>query len=242
MLYLSSKGGNDGIWKFADGTAVELWNGSAGRVPEGAAISPDGGHVAFIAQKSGRNKLYLMNSNGTSVTELGNSLNIRGAPAWPPVGNWITVPADQGQGAGLFKIPLDGTLPVQLVAQQVANPVWSPDGRFLVYSGIEVGTTFPLKAITADGKPYTIPEITLSRGANRFSFLPGRPILVVLKGDIWHKNFWLIDLVTGQQRQLTNFSREFLISDFDVSPDGRELVFGRTKENSNVALIELPGQ
>jgi len=240
MLYLSSKGGDDGIWKFADGTAVELWNGSVGRVLEGAAISPDGTRIAFTAQKSGRNRLYLMNSNGTSVTELGNSLNIRGAPAWPPVGNWITVSADQGQDAGLFKIPIDGSPPIQLVREQVANPVWSPDGRFLVYSGVEVGTTFPLRAITADGQPYSIPELTLSRGANRFSFLPGRPVLAVLKGDVWHKDFWLIDLVTGQQRQLTNFSREFLISDFDISRDGQEITFGRVKENSNVVLIDLP--
>ncbi len=55
MLYLSSKGGNDGIWKSADGTAVELWSGSLGRVLEGAAISPDGSRIAFTAQKSGRN-------------------------------------------------------------------------------------------------------------------------------------------------------------------------------------------
>jgi Tol biopolymer transport system component len=119
------------------------------------------------------------------------------------------------------------------------NPVWSPDARFLVYAGPEAGSTFPLKAITADGKPYKIPELILSRGAIRFSFLPGRPVLVVQKGEFWHKNFWLIDLATGEQRQLTNFSREFLITDFDVSPDGKEIVFSRHKENSNVILIDL---
>ena len=127
-----------------------------------------------------------------------------------------------------------------MVAGRAANPVWAADGRFLVYSGVEVGTTFPLKAITADGEPYSIPELILSRGANRFSFLPGRPALVVLKGDVWHKNFWSVDLVTGQQRQLTNFSREFLINDFDVSPDGKEIIFSRQKENANVVLIDLP--
>ena len=109
-----------------------------------------------------------------------------------------------------------------------------------MYSGTEVGTTFPLKAVTVDGKPYDLPQLILSRGASRFSFLPARPVLIVLKGEIWHKNFWSVDLLTGEQRQLTNFSREFLISDFDVSPDGREIVFGRLKENSNIVLIELP--
>ena len=110
----------------------------------------------------------------------------------------------------------------------------------MVYSGVEVGTTFPLKAAAADGKRHEIPELVLSRGANRFLFLPGRASLVFLKGDVWHKNFWLVDLMNGQQRQLTNFSREFLIGDFDVSPDGQEIIFSRTKENSNIVLIDLP--
>lgn len=239
LLYLSSKGGNDGIWKSADGTAVELWSGSHGRVFEGAAISPDGLRIAFTAQRGGRNRLYLMNSNGTGVTELGNSLNVRGAPAWPPAGEWITVAADQGKSVGLFKVPLDQGQPTQMVAEQAANPVWSPDGRFLVYSGVDVGTTFHLKALRADGEPYGIPELILSRGANRFSFLPGRPVLVILKGDVWHKNFWSFDLVTGVQRQLSNFSREFLINDFDVSADGKEIIFSRQKENANVIRIDL---
>ena len=44
------------------------------------------------------------------------------------------------------------------------------------------------------------------------------------------------------ERQLTNFSREFLISDFDISSDGKEIVFSRVKENSNIVLIEIPEQ
>ena len=150
------------------------------------------------------------------------------------------IPADQGKGAGLFKVPVDGGPAIQLVNEPVMNPVWSPDGQFLVYAGVEVGTRFSLKAATADGKPHRIPEITLSRGSSRFSFLPGRPVLVVLEGEFWHKNFWSIDLVTGQRRQLTNIDKEFLIGDFDISPDGKEIIFGRLKENSNVVLIDFP--
>lgn len=240
MLYLSSKGGDDGIWKLSDGTAVELWNGSLGRVPAGPAIAPDGRRIAFTAQKSGRNRLYYMNSDGTGVTELAASLNVRGAPSWPPAGEWLTVPADQGKGAGLFKVPLDGAPPNLLVNEPAMNPVWSPDGKFVVYSGVEVGTQFPLKAATADGRSFRIPEIILSRGSSHFSFLAGGPVLVVLEGEFWHKNFWSVDLLTGQRRQLTNFSREFLIGDFDLSMDGREIIFGRLKESSNVILIDFP--
>jgi Tol biopolymer transport system component len=182
-----------------------------------------------------------MNSNGTGVTELASSLTVRGAPAWSPGGDWLTLAAEQGKTAGLFNVPLNGGQPIPLIEGQAANPVWSPDGRFVIYSGAEVGTTFPLKAATVDGRPYRTSDVVLSRGANRFSFVPGQGLLV-LKGDIWHKNFWLIDLVSGQQRQLTNFSREFVINDFDVSPDGREIIFSRVKENSDIVLIDIPEQ
>jgi hypothetical protein len=49
----------------------------------------------------------------------------------------------------------------------------------------------------------------------------------------------LKDLKTGAERQLTNFSREFLTTDFDVSLDGREIVFSRQIDNSDVVLIGL---
>jgi serine/threonine protein kinase len=240
MLYLSSKGGDDGIWKLANGEAVELWNGSLGRVLVGPAIAPDGRRIAFTAQKSGRSKLYLMNSDGTGVTELAPSLNVRGAPSWPPTGEWLTVAADHGKGTAIFKVPLDGQPATPLINEPGTNPVWSPDGQFLVYAGVEVGTRFSLKAATADGNPYRIPEITLSRGSSRFSFLPGQPVLVVLEGEFWLKNFWSVDLMTGKRRQLTNFDREFLINDFDISPDGKDIVLGRLKESSNVILIDFP--
>jgi len=60
----------------------------------------------------------------------------------------------------------------------------------------------------------------------------------MLRGEIEHKNFWLVDLDTGTERRLTNFGRNFNITDFDVASDGREIVFDRMHENSDVVLVE----
>jgi len=62
----------------------------------------------------------------------------------------------------------------------------------------------------------------------------------VLRGEIQHKDLWLIDLATGAQRQLTNFPPDFDIRDFDISPDGRHLVVERVQERSDVVLMDLP--
>jgi hypothetical protein len=65
-------------------------------------------------------------------------------------------------------------------------------------------------------------------------------VLVFLKGDISHKEFWAIDLKTGRERQLTSLGHRFIVGDFDLSRDGREIVFDRTREESDIVLFDLP--
>jgi hypothetical protein len=48
---------------------------------------------------------------------------------------------------------------------------------------------------------------------------------VVLRGEIGHKNFSLLDLRTGAQRMLAELPADFVIRDFDVSTAGSEIVF-----------------
>jgi hypothetical protein len=79
----------------------------------------------------------------------------------------------------------------------------------------------------------------LTRGARRLAFLGAEDALVILKGDISHKEFWLVDLETGRERQLTNLGRDFAIGDFDISADGREIIFDRAREESDIVLFEL---
>ena len=120
------------------------------------------------------------------------------------------------------------------------DPVWAPSGQFLVYSGADVGTTFSVKAVNADATPRQLPNLILTRGARRLAFLGGEDALVILKGDVSHKEFWLVNLKTGRERQLTNLGREFAIGDFDVSADGREIIFDRARDESDIVVFDLP--
>jgi len=120
------------------------------------------------------------------------------------------------------------------------DPSWSPDGQFMVYSGPDIGTTFSVKAITAEGRPYPLRALNLTRGARHLAFLPAGTSLVLLRGDIQHKDLWLIDLKTGAERQLTKLPPDFDIRDFDISPDGREVILERVQDRSEVVLLDLP--
>jgi hypothetical protein len=49
----------------------------------------------------------------------------------------------------------------------------------------------------------------------------------------------MVDTESGAERQLTNLPPDFDIRDFDISPDGREVVLERVQEHSEVVLVEL---
>ncbi|MGB2715434.1 MAG: protein kinase [Vicinamibacterales bacterium] len=240
VIYRGKKAGRDGLWKLGEGgTATELWNGVNGRVIAGAAIAPGGQRVAFTVQARGVTQLYLMNTDGTDTRRVAEQLDVRGAPAWSPDGRWLAVAANRDGEPRLFKIPVAGGTPVPLVQEYSTDPTWSPHGQFLVYSGADVGTTFSVKAVSADGAPHSLPTLILARGARRLAFM-GDDTLVIMKGDVSHKEFWAFDLKTGRERQLTRFDRGFVIGDFDISRDGREIIFDRTREESDIVLFDLP--
>lgn len=240
LLYVSETGTDDGIWKLANGASTELWRGEGARVIGGPAVSPDGRSVAFSVRQQGRTLLYVMQADGTNARVVTDSLNLQGDPAWAPDGQSITTAADGHDLPHLFRVPLDGRPPAAFVGEYSVDPAWSPDGGFVVYSGPDIGTRFSVKAVTAEAATHPLPALTLTRGARHVAFLPGGRALLLLRGEIQHKDLWLVDLETGAERQLTSLPPEFDIRDFDVSPDGREVVLEREQERSNVVLMDLP--
>jgi dipeptidyl aminopeptidase/acylaminoacyl peptidase len=239
LLYVASKGRSDTIWKLADGAAaMELWSAPDARIVGGPEVSPDGRQAAFSIEQQGRTLLYVMNVDGTNAHVVNESHEWRGAPAWSADGGWLTSAATVNGAPHLFRVSVAGAV-TGMLDEYATDPVWSPRGDFLVYSGADVGTRFPVKAVTASAAPHAIPAITLTRGARRLRFLSGRDVLVMLTGDLQHKDLSAIDLDTGTVRQLTKLPPDFTVRDFDISPDGREAVLERVQEQSEVVLIDL---
>ena len=145
--------------------STELWRGEGARVFGGPAISPDGRYVAFSVRQRGQTLLYVMQIDGTNARSrvairwiCKAILRGRRMASRSPRRSTITVSHIS------FAYRLDGRPPTPFVGEYSVDPAWSPDGRFVVYSGPDIGTTFSLKAVTAEAAPHPLPAVDPDAG------------------------------------------------------------------------------
>jgi WD40 repeat protein len=240
LFYLSARGTSDGLWKVQDGQGTEVWRGVDGPLSEPPAVSPDGRQVAIVVRRAGKRHLSIMLADGTNPRSVATSIEIEGAAgqsaaSWSPDGKWIVTGGRDAQGPALFRIPVDGRQPERLIAGKFVNPVWSPKGDLIVFAGRSLVGRVALVGVRPDGVSVDLPEIWVRPGGYRF--LPDGSGLVYLPG-IHAADFWLFDFAARQARPLTRLDARGGLRTFDVTPDGQHIVFDRSRENSDIVLID----
>jgi len=118
--------------------------------------------------------------------------------------------------------------------------MWSPDDSLIVYAGPVVSLYAPLLAVRPDGTRVEFPPIRLLQDGERCRFLPDGKRIVYMQGLLPPQDFWLLDVETKQTHQITHFNSNAAMRTFDITPDGKQIVFDRLRDNSDVVLIELP--
>ena len=243
LFYVSRGGAGDHLRRVQDGKSSEVWKAASDSLSEPPSVSPDGTRVVISIRQEGKLHLLMMSADGTNARTVAPSITVQsseghGSADWSPDGALIVAAGTDEHGPGLFLIPVDGRAPRRLVTGKVVNPVWSPHGDLIVYGGPFVGGRVQLLGVKADGTPVELPDVRTGRGGGH-RFLPDGTGLVYVPYP-WSRNFWLLDLATKKTRPLTDLGDHGNVSAFDITPDGKDIVFDRVRNNSDIVLIDLP--
>jgi Tol biopolymer transport system component len=240
VYYLSPTGAGDRLSRFDGGSAATVWGEAQNGLEGPPAISPDGRRIAVVTRQGAKRHLRLIAADGSESSVIAPAIDVEGSADWSPDGNWVVTGGNDGKGPGLFKIPMAGGDAVRLTTHVGRNPVWSPDGSLIVFAGPNVFTLEPLMAVRPDGTPVKMPEILVQRDGERMRFMPDGRGLIFMRAEEatpW-QDFWLLDLRTMNTRRLTRLTDRATMRTFDITPDGKQIVFDRLRENSAVVLID----
>jgi serine/threonine protein kinase len=241
LFYLSSRGSGDGLWRFRNGTSSEIWKGAEAPLLEPVAVSAAGASIALTLRQNERNVLHVLSADGAELRALTSAVDVRGSASWSPDGAWIVAGGEDLDGRpGLFKVSVDGDRVEKIVEGQALNPVWSPVGDLIVYAGPQVNAVCPVQGVRPDGTPVELPPVDILARGQRVRFLPdGRGLIHMKASTNFHQDFWFLDLETMQDRQLTRLDDVGTIRSFDITPDGKRIVFDRLRDHSDIVLIDL---
>ncbi len=97
------------------------------------AWSPGGAQLAFESTASGGSAVWLINDDGTGLTQLTETGYYEGHPAWSPDGTEIAYESRKSGYMELYVVPIAGGTALQITVNGGYWPEYSPDGSQLVY-------------------------------------------------------------------------------------------------------------
>ena len=101
-----------------DEQSAEIWRGSRGALSSRHRFRPMAFRSAIVLRQGGKRTLTLVRVDGSQPRAIGESIDVVGTSDWSPDGQWVVVGGDDGNGPGLFKIPVAGGEPVRLTTER----------------------------------------------------------------------------------------------------------------------------
>lgn len=232
-------------------TTIQLARGLA--EVDGPVWSPDGTRLAYATTSGETSAIFLVGIDGTKTRQVATGRS----PAWSPDGTTIAFAAREKGNEEIFAVNPDAPPAKRLTAHPARDfsPLWAPDGAHIAFAsgrsassriqGIAYGSEIHLmdadgsgvRALTAnnacglrnesEGKLNSLDRAAWTPDGRRLLYRAG-----VCKMDC---RVCVIELPEGRTRPLVS---ERIVSDFALSPDGKEVAYAWSR---GIYVVDLEG-
>ncbi|MDE0365066.1 MAG: amidohydrolase family protein [Gammaproteobacteria bacterium] len=219
--------------------------------------SPDGQRIAFVSDRDGPTAVWIVDVDGENAKKIGSGSDRAdyASPSWSPDGGHVVVSktswglrtfelwayhVDGGTGVQITKAAPGGPSTPSERRHNALGPVYSPDGRYLYYSGKFGGFGYNLRLpqwqiVRRDLRDNVDDVVTAAQGsAMRPVLSPDGGTLVYGTRYEQQTGLRVRELATGRDRWLvypvqrdeqeSRFTRD-LLPGYAFTPDGGSLVF-----------------
>jgi Tol biopolymer transport system component len=241
IVYVSRESGLIDIWIMDGGgkNQKQLTTNAINNVHP--SVTPDGRYILFTSTRELlRRSIWRMDPDGGNLKRLtegpGDIL-----PQSSPDGRWVVFWSNRSGAPRVWKVSIDGGVPVQLTDRVMYNPTVSPDGSQIacVYPETQPNALISKIAIIpfAGGDPVKVLDLPQSyRQTNAgLRWRPDGRALTYIDTINGVSNIWSLPLDGGPPKQLTDFKTDQIFW-FDFSRDGN-LAVSRGTQTSDVILI-----
>ena len=158
----------------------------------GGYWSPDGAKVAFFSNRSGNYDIWIMNVDGSGLTQLTTDAADDLYPTWSPDGRKIAFLSSRSGEVSVWTMNSDSSAQEQITAGGNGDwgTDWSPDGKKILFGSIRTSALNASKNLSA---AEAVTESALLKSFFETVLLAGIP----------SENIWAVDLETRQLNQLT---------------------------------------
>jgi dipeptidyl aminopeptidase/acylaminoacyl peptidase len=221
-----------------------------------AQVSPDGKQVVFVvtnvdkAANRSQRGIWVVPTAGGEPRALITSERNDDTPRWSKDGKWLAFVSSRGGAPQIYVAAADGSNPRQVtnVPEGVSEFIWSPDGQNFAFT-TDIYPDCPTLKCSADRAAAEEASKVKAVVADRLLF---RHWNAFKRGKRSH--LFVIPVNGGEPRDLTTGDYDvppFSLGDptaFDISPDGKEIVFARNIEqveaistNNDLFLVPVAG-